>query len=125
MKKSPEENQLTAGQGLPAPVCSPFDIARQVESYAEEKIKETLRSGRLSVWPTVQDGIPGFTISMGMDIYRFVHVESVFEDAEDVSDPGWEKFCEMLESVAALWRECIEENDERMEGFKPFHDASC
>lgn len=106
-----ESTTSLAGVAAAAP-CSPVDFARQIESYAEAKVEETLRSGRLTVWPTVQDGMPGFTISLGMDVYRFVSAESVFEDGEDVSDPGWEKFCDLLESVAASWKECIEENSD-------------
>ena len=38
MEKSPEENELTAGQGLPAPVCSDMELARSLLMYAVDGV---------------------------------------------------------------------------------------
>jgi hypothetical protein len=39
MEKSPEENQLTPGQGLPAPVCSPIFVIVEV-TYDHYRFQE-------------------------------------------------------------------------------------
>lgn len=91
--------------------CSPLAIARMVKDFAECEVSRAVSEIELFVWPAVEDGVPGFTISVAGDddVFRFVPTSKIFW-CGDEPDESWIDFADELEEVAKSWRECIAEN---------------